>query len=152
VPHYIFPGEVRADATLRIYAEHGWTKALQRLKGKRVWVELLDEAKERSRQQNKYLHWVIDRVRELWASPTRLRVGVLVPNDERKIVSHKAAHHALLSVFGPYEDTPIGKGRKSETQYTVEECSEVTEKIRAYALDDWETRIPAPDEWDGDAA
>lgn len=152
-----FTGEVRRDARgVPRFVPDCWTAIgcyLTRHIGKRLSLQFLTAAEVRTIKQNRYLHWVIDRIRESWAAPTRLRNGVVVPNEPRWQVSHKAAHNILLEQFGPQdESTPLGTPRKSETQYTTAECAEVTERLRAYHLSEYEVPIPPPNEWDEEDA
>lgn len=116
-------------------------------------MALWTERQARTRRQNRYLHWVIDRVREAWAAPFWVIDGITTPNRDRRLVSHKAAHASLLTVFGPTDaETPIGAGRKSETTYTVQELSQLINDIREWAREEMGWHIPSAEEWDEEAA
>ena len=135
-----FAAHVTDGGVLQVYDEAKWRQTLDKRVGKRVWVELLNEAQARSSQANRYWWAVcVATVQECWQRDR----GDALP------LPAEAVHDALVTAFGGgLVETPFGKARrKSSAQMTVDEFSGLIESTADYLNSKYGCVLPSPEEW-----
>lgn len=100
-------------------------------------VELQDDRRAHSRQQEKFWHGVIcPVVAELWRQ-----------DKEWSFAPSKGLVHGafMAAVFGLVK-TPVGEARRSSTTLTLEEYSQLIDAAREHALEKYGQTLPEPGE------
>ena len=103
-----------------------WAKAIESWPDGIVYVELQDEKRAHTRQQEKFW-WgvVVPFVLELWKQE---RGWTVTPSPE---VVHDGFVRAVFGVL----DTPLGAARRSSTTLTLEEYSQLIEAAHEHVLE-----------------
>lgn len=125
------------DGELQPFETSVFKAALEGFGARVVYVELADEKRTRSNQQNKYW-WsvVVPTIAQCWQHDK----GWSVPPAKSVV------HGALIrAVFGTVE-TPLGPERRSSTDLTTQEFTDLIEWTREYARDKYRVEIPLPGE------
>lgn len=131
---------------LQVYDLDRWHHALERRFGKgRFYVELRDEAEERSSQQNRYWWGVIVKaVREQWI---REGVQIVTESGVEMPIPKEQVHDALVTAFGGgMVRTPLGRARKGSSSMSVEEFGHLIEVTSEWWHDRYKSTFPAPGE------
>ncbi len=142
-----FAAHVTDGGVLQVYDEAKWRQTLDKRVGKRVTVELLNEAQMRSNQVNRYWWGVcVKTVQECWHL-AKVEAGEAHINDLPMAKEH--VHDALVTAFGGgMVETPLGKARKSSASMTVEEFSALIEATADYLNTRYKgVVLPKPEEW-----
>lgn len=129
----IFPGHVSDDGKLHLREPFTFQKHLRGLAGKPVEVVVRRARSQRSLDQNNY--W--------WAIPVEIMAEYM--GEERS-----ATHYALLGeCFGYHWNERLKRNvpnKGSSSALTVEEFSQLIEWCPPWALENFDVRIPLPNE------
>lgn len=116
-----------------------WAQAIEEWPEGVLYVELQDEKRAHTRQQEKFWFGVIcPFIAELWKAEMGWAV---VPANAKDIV-----HDTVMrAVYGEI-DTPLGKARKSSKVLTLEQYSELIEWAKEYVWIKYQRHTPEPGE------
>lgn len=115
------------DGRLEPFEASVWQAVLKEFGDRVVYVELEDEKRMRTRQQEKLWHGVC--VPTLCAFWTERALWKLPASGK---ASHDACHDAWMRIVFGEVQTPVGRARRSSTGLTIEEYGQLIDAASEY--------------------
>jgi hypothetical protein len=137
-----FPGHFDQLGRLKLLNREQWDAYGRSMAGKDVTLTVETPEEKRSDEANRY--WfsaIVEFFRKVWSKKYREPFG-------RPDYTKEEAHGALVEIILGFEDGPHGtRIRKRTRDLTRSDFSKLIDEGKQMAWQDYQVRIPDPDEW-----